>query len=564
MYIHLYDVNQKSGGGRVMRGLKMSLVVGVLSLSLPFVAGAKPDLSPEEMKRATQIYFDRCAGCHGMLRKGATGPALTPEAMKKKKYTIEVIEGFIYNGTPGGMPDWGKQGILTKEETKLLAKYLMHDPVEPPLMSLADMMKWWKIIVPPEDRPTKPQHNLNWKNFMGIILRDVGKVAIVDGDTKKLVSIVDTGFAVHIFRSSGTGRYFLTIGRDGKATLIDLWLKKPDKVAEVKVCYDARSIDTSKYKGPKGDFMDKLAIVGCYWPPSFVLLDGQTLEPLKIMNTSDYTWDTNEYVREARVASIVASHHDPEWIVSNKEAGKVLIVNYKDITNVKLHVIDAERFLHDGGWDMSKRYFLVAANMKNKIVVVDTVEKKFVAEIETGIKPHPGRGANFIHPKYGPVWCTGHLGSNNVACIGTDPVNRSRYAWKVVENIELPGSGGGTLFIKTHPKSPHIWVDRTLHPDLQRELYVIDKDTLQVIKTIDVIKELRKLGYKKIDGRVVHPEFDMHGKEVWVSVWGRKDKPTAIVVFDDRTMKIKKVITGDWVRTPTGIFNVYTTTNDIY
>ncbi len=547
-----------------MRGLKAVLVAGVLSLSLPFGAFAKPELSPQELKKATQIYFDRCAGCHGMLRKGATGPALTPEALKKKGYTLEVIEGFIYNGTPGGMPDWGRQGILTKEETKLLAKYLMHKPSEPPLMSLSDMMKWWKVIVPPEERPTKPQHNLNWKNFMGIILRDMGKVAIVDGDTKKLVSIVDTGFAVHIFRSSGTGRYFLTIGRDGKATLIDLWLKKPDKVAEVKVCYDARSIDTSKYKGPKGDFMDKLAIVGCYWPPSFVILDGQTLEPLKIIDTSDYTWDTNEYVREARVASIVASHHDPEWIVSNKEPGKVLIVNYKDPTNLKMHIIDAERFLHDGGWDRSKRYFLVAANMKNKIVVIDSVEKKFVAEIETGIKPHPGRGANFVHPKYGPVWCTGHLGSNNVACIGTDPVNRSRYAWKVVENIELPGSGGGTLFIKTHPKSPHIWVDRTLHPDFQKKLYVIDKDTLKVIKTIDVIKELRKLGYKKIDGRVVHPEFDMHGKEVWVSVWGRKDKPSAIVVFDDRTMKIKKVITGDWVRTPTGIFNVYTTTNDIY
>ncbi len=547
-----------------MRGLKLSIAAGVLLASLPLGAVAKPALSPEEMKQASKIYFDRCAGCHGMLRKGATGPPLTPEALKKKRYTLEVIEGFIYNGTPGGMPDWGKQGILSKEEIKLLAKYLLEKPQEPPLMSLKDMMKWWKVIVPPEERPTKPQHNLNWKNFMGIILRDVGKVAIVDGDTKKLVSIVDTGFAVHIFRSSGTGRYFLTIGRDGKATLIDLWLKKPDKVAEVKVCYDARSIDTSKYKGPKGDFMDKLAIVGCYWPPSFVLLDGQTLEPIKIVNTSDYTWDTNEYVREARVASIVASHNDPEWIVSNKEPGKVLIVNYKDPTNMKLHVIDAERFLHDGGWDMSKRYFLVAANMRNKIIVIDTVEKKFVAEIETGIKPHPGRGANFVHPRYGPVWCTGHLGSNNVACIGTDPVNRSRYAWKVVENIELPGKGGGTLFIKTHPKSPHMWVDRTLHPEFQRKLYVIDKDSLKVIKTIDVIRELRRLGYKNIDGRVVHPEFDMYGKEVWVSVWGRKDKPTAIVVFDDKTMKIKKVITGDWVRTPTGIFNVYTTTNDIY
>ncbi len=559
-------MNAFDKGGLVMRGLKLSFVVGVLSLGLTYVAsGASvPKLTPAEMKKASQLYFDRCAGCHGMLRKGATGPALTPEALKKKRYTLEVIEGFIYSGTPGGMPDWGKQGILTKKEIELLAKYLMHKPPEPPLMSLADMKKWWKVYIPPEKRPTKPQHNLNWKNFMGIILRDVGKVAIVDGDTKKLVSIVDTGFAVHIFRSSGTGRYFLTIGRDGKATLIDLWLKKPDKVAEVKVCYDARSIDTSKYKGPEGDYMDKLAIVGCYWPPSFVILDGQTLEPLKVVDTSGYTWDTNEYVRESRVASIVASHHDPEWIVSDKEVGKVLVVNYKDPTNLNIRMIDAERFLHDGGWDLSKRYFLVAANMRNKIVVIDSFEKKFVAEIETGIKPHPGRGANFVHPKYGPIWCTGHLGSNNVACIGTDPVNRSRYAWKLVANIKLPGSGGGTLFVKTHPNSPHIWVDRPLHPDFQTKIYVIDKRKLKVIKTIDVIKELRKLGYRNIKGRIVHPEFDMYGKEVWVSVWGRKDKPTAIVVFDDRTMKIKKVITGDWVRTPTGIFNVYTTTNDIY
>ncbi len=538
---------------------------GALLLSFGVALGASvPKLTPQEMKRATQIYFDRCAGCHGMLRKGATGPALTPDVTRP--LGLKTIENIITNGLPGGMPDWGRQGILSRKDIKLLAKFLMHEPPQPPLMTLSDMKKWWKVYIPPDERPTKPQHKHNWKNFMGVILRDVGKVAIIDGDTKKLVSIVDTGFAVHIFRSSGTGRYFLTIGRDGKATLIDLWLKKPDKVAEVKVCYDARSIDTSKYRGPKGDYMDKLAVVGCYWPPSFVILDGQTLEPIKIVDTSHYTWDTNDYVEEARVASIVASHHDPEWIITDKEAGKVMVVNYEDPTNLRMHLVDAERFLHDGGWDLSKRYFLVAANMRNKIIVIDSVKKKFVAEIETGVKPHPGRGANFVHPRFGPVWCTGHLGSNNVACIGTDPVNHSRYAWKLVANIELPGSGGGTLFIKTHPKSTHIWVDRPLSadPKLQRQLYVIDKDSLRVIKTINVIDELRKKGYRNIDGRIVHPEFDMYGKEVWVSVWGRKDKPTAIVVFDDRTMKIKKVITGDWVRTPTGIFNVYTTTNDIY
>ncbi|WP_420886749.1 cytochrome D1 domain-containing protein [Candidatus Kuenenia stuttgartensis] len=42
-------------------------------------------------------------------------------------------------------------------------------------------------------------------------------------------------------------------------------------IAEVKTGLDARSIESSKYKGRKGDFVDKLAVVGNYWPPSYVI-----------------------------------------------------------------------------------------------------------------------------------------------------------------------------------------------------------------------------------------------------------------------------------------------------
>src|SRR5690554_714184 len=41
-----------------------------------------PDLSDAEFEQAKQIYFERCAGCHGVLRKGATGKPLTPEDRK--------------------------------------------------------------------------------------------------------------------------------------------------------------------------------------------------------------------------------------------------------------------------------------------------------------------------------------------------------------------------------------------------------------------------------------------------------------------------------------------------
>lgn len=43
---------------------------------------AEAQLSGEEYKKANWEYFNRCGGCHGMLRKGATGNALTPDRTK--------------------------------------------------------------------------------------------------------------------------------------------------------------------------------------------------------------------------------------------------------------------------------------------------------------------------------------------------------------------------------------------------------------------------------------------------------------------------------------------------
>src|SRR5690606_24636348 len=231
-------------------------------------------------------------------------------------------------------------------------------------------------------------------------LRDTGEVALIDGDTKKIINIVKTGYAVHISRTSSSGRYLFVIGRDGRVNMIDLWMPKPDNVAEVRIGLEARSVATSKYKGEKGDFTDTLAIAGAYWPPQFVLMDGDTLEPIKIVATRGMTVDTQEYHPEPRVASIVASHYKPEFIVNVKETGKTLLVDYSNLDALKTTEIGSARFLHDGGWDSSKRYFMVAANNSNKIAAIDAKEGKLAGLVDVGKTPHPGRGANFIHPKF--------------------------------------------------------------------------------------------------------------------------------------------------------------------
>jgi nitrite reductase (NO-forming)/hydroxylamine reductase len=515
-----------------------------------------PPMTEAEFQKARQIYFERCAGCHGVLRKGATGKPLTSDITLERG--TEILKTFIHYGSPAGMPNWGTSGDLTEAEVDMMARYIQQEPPTPPEWGLADMKGTWKVIVPPDKRPTRKMNDWDIENVFSVTLRDSGEIALIDGASKKIINIIKTGYAVHISRTSASGRYLLVIGRDARVNLVDLWMEKPDNVAEIRVGLEARSIETSKAAG----YADKYAIAGNYWPPQYVIMDGDTLEPLKIQATRGMTVDTQEYHPEPRVAAIVANHAKPEFIVNVKETGKVLLVDYTDLKALKTTEIEAARFLHDGGWDSSKRYFLVAANESNKVAVVDSKEGELAALVDVGRIPHPGRGANFVHPKFGPVWATGHLGDESVALIGTDPEKHPDHAWKVVQSLEA--QGGGNLFIKTHPKSRNLWVDTPLNPDpkVSQSIAVFDIDNLD--KPYEVLPIGEWAGVADGAKRITQPEYNKAGDEVWFSVWSAKDQESAIVVVDDKTRKLKAVIKDKRLITPTGKFNVYNTLHDVY
>jgi nitrite reductase (NO-forming)/hydroxylamine reductase len=562
-----------------MKTLKqLNLTLAAVPLAMMAVFGqasaqTAPAMTAEEKEIGKKIYFERCAGCHGVLRKGATGKNLEPSWSKKDKDGKETSGGtlklgtdrlkkIIAYGTEGGMVNY--DDILSEKEIDIMARYIQNTPPIPPEFSLKDMKDSWKLIVPVKDRPTKQMNKINLNNVFATTLRDTGKLALIDGDTKQIWEILDTGYAVHISRLSASGRYVYTVGRDGLVTLIDLFFEKPKTVATIKIGSDARSVDTSKFKG----YEDKYLIGGSYWPPQYSIMDGFTLEPLKIVSTRGMTVD-GEYHPEPRVASIVSSHIKPEWVVNIKETGMITLVDYSDINNLKTTTINSAKFLHDGGWDMTKRYFLVAANASNKIAAVDTKTGKLAALVDTKKIPHPGRGANFVHPKYGPVWATGHLGDAVVTLISTpsdDPkyAKYKQYNWKVVQELPMPGAGN--LFVKTHPKSKHLWADTPMNPERENAeaMVVFNMDDLTKPPVrIDVAKD-SGLPMTKALRRAVHQEFNEKGDEVWVSLWGGKTDQSAIVVYDDKTLKVKKVITDKNMITPTGKFNVYNTVKDIY
>ncbi len=548
----------------LFRSMLLTAVFGIAVFSNPAFAAKDPivPLNEAEFEEAKSMYFQRCAGCHGVLRVGATGTNLEPQpnAAKKSKGTLKLgtkrLAKIIKYGTEGGMNNF--DDIYDDRQIDLLARYIQMEPPTPPEMSLALMKERHKVYIAPADYPSKPLHNRNWKNFFVVIERDAGKVAIIDGDKHEIVDHIDTGYAVHVIKTTEKhsiekpvngepGRFWYTQGRDGKMTKIDLWQKPGNMlVAETQMAYDARDVAVS------GD--GKYVIGGGYWPPHFVILDAVTMEPLKVVSTRGISVD-GDYVNEARVAAIYTTPNQPTFWVSVKELGQMWQVDYSDLDNLDITMVNTAKYLHDGFFDPTGRYFQIAANASDKMVIVDSKTGKLTAMIDVESKPHPGPGANWNDPKCGPVGGTTHLGVGKVTVWGNDPAGHKDNAWKICYVVDTDGPG---LFIRTHPTSDYVWADQTLHPEpvIQQSVKVISKETGKVVKTIHVTEEEGKVA--------VHIEFNADGSEVWISVWNRTDSgnPTGeIVIYDAKTFEEKARIKG--LTTPTGKFNVTNRVNHV-
>jgi len=69
--------------------MKRTLFGGIAFLAVPGWGDAAlaqtpsvPTMTREKFEQAKRIYFDRCAGRHGVFRKGATGPTRLPGDMR--------------------------------------------------------------------------------------------------------------------------------------------------------------------------------------------------------------------------------------------------------------------------------------------------------------------------------------------------------------------------------------------------------------------------------------------------------------------------------------------------
>ena len=501
-----------------MSGVVASFSAEQLRAILDYVTKDSNREPPPEIAAAgpiASLFWDKCSGCHGVDRQGGTGPALVPETLTG--IDKGVLKTTINNGRPGtAMPPWN--GTLSDQQMNDLIGYIL-SPVQPSTLTwtIDDMCGNCVKVTPTDQLPTSPVWGGKVEDLMVVTERDIGHLMFIDSATNRIVGDIEAGYAIHaptFMPKAVSDRWLFAIARNGWLIKVDLYSLKV--VGKIRVGLDSRGTAVSTD--------GKYVMVGNYIPNSAVILDADTLKPLKVIETSGVNPEGT--MVNSRVAAVLSTPIGPYFEFALKEAGQVWVVDYsKDDFPVVKQIVDIGNILHDGFLTPDGRYFQVASQGDGTIVVIDLQTLTIVQKIPAGKQPHPGPGATF--ESHGLLLAaTPAIGQGLVTIWDTA-------TWEVVKTIPTPGPG---LFIRSNPNSQYVWVDCGASSDAWDNVLVFDKDTLNIVATLQPGK------------RAIHPEFTPDGKYVFISCWN----DNKVVVYNATTLQ---KVTEFASTTPTGIFS---------
>ncbi len=469
-----------------------------------------------EGKPVADYFTDACGGCHGPNREGATGPALVPGRLTSDD---DFYFNVIADGRPGTvMPAWEQLG-LSDEEIWGLVGYIRTEPD-------ADAVKWeldeiaptLEVLVDESTLPDEPQHTGNIDNLMLITERESRAIAVVDGDTNELLAHVPASYRAHGYTFDPTNeRWAYNVGRDGWLFKIDLYTLQA--VRKVRVGLDSRGLamsDDGKY-----------LLIGNFIPNSAVILDAETLEPLKVIETVGAS-PSGEVVnsRVCITSDVSMEMVGPYFLIALKEAGQIWRIDFSDPEFPIDKIENVGNILHDGFLSPDNKYFYVASQTDNWMAVIDVEKAELVEQIPTGDTPHPGSGA--VWEADGTTYgATVHAAEGKVT------------VWDLATNEivgTVPTAGPG-LFLRAAENSPYVWAD-ALFGDPSNTITVFEKEApFEIVGVID-------------DGvMTLHPEFTDDGEFVYISDW----TGNTVRVYDAETLELVAELTD--IPAPTGIFN---------
>ncbi|WP_084594260.1 nitrite reductase [Arhodomonas aquaeolei] len=531
-------------------GVRTAVGTVLVALAAAFTAApvfAGFDAKPAETINGRPVkafVSSECGGCHNPKRTGATGPNITQQRLregigdgeggfKTSKITGRPLTPFneqaifmtVKHGRTGtSMPAWGTDSnpigkALSDAEIRAVTDYLWNNAAPKRFYwSREKMEDSLEVLVPKSEQPAEPTHDHPVDNLLLATEREYFSVAVIDGDSFEVVAHLKAGARAHGYTFSPDGRYAYNLGRDGWLYKYDLYSLKP--VRRIRLGLDARGIAISD----DGRYI----MTGMYIPTQAVMVDADTLEPVKVIDTHGVAAITGGKV-DSRICSVndVKPSVGPYFLLALKEAGQIWRVNYDKPGFPVKKVGNVGKILHDGFLRPDNKVFFLASQNSNHVAALDVESMEILAKIETGTKPHPGPGA--VWREDGVEYAaTPHIGEGK-------NVIWNDHTFEVVG--EVP-SGGPGLFVRAREDMKYVWFD-SVFPPASNEITVHErKPPFKVVKRIN-------------EGTMtLHPEPDADGSHVFVSDW----KEGVIRVYDDETLE--KVATITDVRTPTGIFSV--------
>jgi WD40 repeat protein len=459
-----------------------------------------------------------------------------------KKYTIEFVASYVGEFIFECAIYCGSQHAAMK------GKLIVNPKVAGKIVRAEDYLdikfvnSTLKVYVKEEDLPKEPK---KWKiedypYLMAVVQREYPKGAIKIINTKTLEDlgdIVGVGDKVHVVELHPNKRWIYSISRDGYVSKIDTYSLQI--VRQVRVGVDSRGLALS-YDG-------KYLLAGNYEPSSAVILDAETLAPLKIILAYGIDYDGNSI--KSRVANVYGINKYKLFAINLKEVGETWFIEQKPPFKI-VKTYKTGRILHElNALAEDEKYIAVTSQVDNTYTIIDVEKMEIVKVIKTPKKPHPGQGTPDF--KYG-LWYANSISVANITVININTLELAGYIWP--SGIDV--NAGGGLFSSPipigNPDVKYIWFDIVFGKH-NGTLFIVDREMVAKGKfgSEPVVKVItwKDLGLDK-PGRIIHPEYSYDGKYVVVSAWDHNK----IIILDATALPEIKIVKVIDATTPTGIF----------
>lgn len=505
-----------------MKIIKTMLKPTLLGSAVSLILASSSVYAEDHHVDAHKLYQENCASCHGSDHGGYLAPALNAATLKGR--SPNVLRTIVMTGSFDTLmpPFYGK---LSDNEIRALVHHIQATPKQPnPAWTINDIKASVKVLADESKLPKAPTYQIgSMDDVIGVAARgkygrgDGSKAVFINSKTHQKIGEVKTGTAAHIIDFNPANPRWAYIKTD-TAEIFKVDLYTMQAVRSVKTGYNGPGMGVSRD--------GKYIMAGSFVPHNAVILDANTLEPLKTFELEGIDPDGKQVSSDSGM--IIGTPFADIFAIALENAGQVWVVDLKEGFPVT-RITDVGHHLHDAFLTHKGRKLMVASYDDSKVIAIDLQDRKIIKKLDAGCVPHVGGGS--------AVKVDGRtlgFGTNFGDC---DKMVVSVWDLDKMEVVKQIPVSGGTESPAAHANAPYVAVDIISKDRRARTVQLIDKKTLEVVKTLDV------------GGHAYFPEYSADGKYLYVSAGYSGDE---VVVYDSHTLQ--KVATVP-MESPAGIFS---------